>query len=216
MWHYIGQRSAGLYRRSSFRLPTASIHYAPDRQAHVDRLFVEVWLDGRQPRIRGRTRLELTTLVETAELSLDAAELSIDRVTATLHGASVDAHVVEFATEDSRLFVGFDPPLAADVRFTLEVDYHGAPRRGLWFIGPNAFDPDRPEEIWTQGQDEDSRHWFPCFDAPNQKAPTEVVAHVPVGSFALSNGALASRDEYADETVYRYIQEIPHATYLVS
>ena len=216
MWHEAMRRSAGTYAKKSFRLPTATIHYAPDRQASVDRLAIEVWLDGTHPRIRGRTRLSLTTLVETVELSLDAAELTIDRVTATLGGKGVDAREVAFAAEDSRLFVSFDPPLPAHASVELEIDYHGEPRRGLWFVGPNLFDPERPAEVWTQGQDTDSRHWFPCFDTPNQKAPTELIAHVPPGLFALSNGKLASKKEHADETIFRYVQDIPHSTYLVS
>lgn len=216
MWHFLGQRSAGLYAKKSFRLPTASIHYAPDRQARVERLGIEVWLDGRQPRIRGRTRLDLSMLTDTSQLSLDAAELVIDRVTASLDGLAVDTHQVEFTTEDTRLFVTFDPPLVARDRLSLEIDYHGEPRRGLWFVGPNLFDPERPSEVWTQGQDDDSRHWFPCFDSPNQKAPTELIAHVPPGSFALSNGELVAHDEFADESVFRYAQKIPHATYLIS
>ncbi|MEQ8982254.1 MAG: M1 family aminopeptidase [Deltaproteobacteria bacterium] len=216
MWHFLGQRSAGLYAKKSFRLPTATIHYAPDRQARVERLGIEVWLDGRQPRIRGRTRLDLVMLSDTPELSLDAAELSIDRVTASFDGLAVDTHQVAFTTEDSRLFVTFDPPLAARDRLSLEIDYHGEPRRGLWFVGPNLFDPERPTEVWTQGQDDDSRHWFPCFDSPNQKAPTELIAHVPPGAFALSNGELVAKEEFADESVYRYVQKIPHATYLIS
>ena len=37
----------------------------------------------------------------------------------------------------------------------------------------------RRVEVWSQGQDEDSRFWFPCFDYPNEKQTTEVIATVP-------------------------------------
>ena len=62
---------------------------------------------------------------------------------------------------------------------TLAIAYRGAPRRGLYFIAPDEGYPDKPAQVWTQGQDEDSRYWFPCLDTPNEKATTEVIVDVP-------------------------------------
>ena len=43
---------------------------------------------------------------------------------------------------------------------------------------------------WTQGEDEDSRYWFPCYDYPNNRTTSEIVATVPEQFTAISNGAL--------------------------
>ena len=64
------------------------------------------------------------------------------------------------------------------------------PRRGLYFIGPDAGYPDKPLEAWTQGEDEDSRYWFPCYDYPNDRVTSEVIATVPETFTAVSNGEL--------------------------
>ena len=61
---------------------------------------------------------------------------------------------------------------------TIVVDFSGSPRRGLYFIGPDEAYPDKRLEAWTQGEDEDSRHWFPCYDYPNEMATSEM--HVTV------------------------------------
>ncbi len=70
----------------------------------------------------------------------------------------------------------------------LDIDYSGRPRRGLYFVGPDQGYPEKPVQVWTQGQDEDSRFWFPCFDAPHAKATSEVIATVPRRFSVLSNG----------------------------
>ena len=45
------------------------------------------------------------------------------------------------------------------------------PRHGLHFIMPDPAYPDRPLAIWTQGEAEDTHHWLPCYDYPNDSPP---------------------------------------------
>ena len=49
-------------------------------------------------------------------------------------------------------------------------------------------------QAWTQGEDEDSRYWFPCYDYPNNRRTSEVIATVPENFTAVSNGALIAND----------------------
>ncbi len=63
---------------------------------------------------------------------------------------------------------------------TIVIEFAGSPRRGMYFIGPDANYPWKRLEVWTQGQDEDSRHWFPCYDYPNEMATTETARHASV------------------------------------
>lgn len=209
MWLEAEQRSADLKGTKGFALPGATRHYAPNRQADVSRIVIEVWVNG-PPRIKGRVTLELTALIPTERLQLDARELDVHKV------IGPDGIELEHHLEDGQLTVQLKKTLAAGEALSLSVDYSGEPRRGLYFIEPSEHEPNRPREVWTQGQDDDSRCWFPCFDYPNQKAKTEVIAHVPRGLFALSNGQLIQRTEHENELVFHYRQDIPHATYLVT
>src|SRR5439155_4950432 len=83
-------------------------------------------------------------------------------------------------------------------------------------VAPDDTYPDKPLQAWTQGQDEDSRFWFPCADYPNQKATSEVRVRVPRGFEAISNGRLAAREDRLGLTEFHWVQEIPHVNYLVS
>jgi aminopeptidase N len=210
MWQHADSRTADLKGTKGFALPGATRHYAPDRQASVSNIAIEIWLDPVEPRIKGKVSITLNALIATERLDLDVQELEVSRVT---DGRGSKLH---HELEDGHLSVTLPRKLEAEEELLLVVEYSGQPRRGLYFIGPSDFDPKRPIEVWTQGQDEDSRHWFPCFDYPNQKAKTEVIAHVRPGQLALSNGVLLERRESPDEHVFHYRQEIPHATYLVT
>ena len=70
------------------------------------------------------------------------------------------------------------------------------PRRGLYFLEPDEHVPDRPRQVWSQCQEEDARHIFPCHDKPHVKMTTEARVRVPAGFYVLSNGTLVSRSQY--------------------
>jgi aminopeptidase N len=134
---------------------------------------------------------------------LDAIDMDIDFVRA----GDVD---LAFAVTSRDVSVTFARPLGANERLSFTIGYRVvAPRRGLYFI-------DRPQQLWSQCQDQDARCWFPCFDHPGQKQTTSATIVVPVGMFALGNGALVERANFGETTVYRYEQRQPHATYLVT
>lgn len=209
MWQHHDGRGIDPRGTRGFSLPTATVHYAPDRQAQVEHLRLELWVRPDAPQLKGAVQLTWSPLAPTRTLTLDAAELNIDRVT----GA---AGPLPFTLEGSRLVIQLPEERRPDQVETLTVEYHGEPRRGLYFVHPTEARPKLPSEVWTQGQDDDSRHWFPCFDSPHEKARTELIAHVPAGLFALSNGELVERRDEGHETVFHYRLDRPHSTYLVT
>ena len=60
--------------------------------------------------------------------------------------------------------------LAAD----LGVDVNAANEQGLYFVNPDGAQTDKPTQIWTLGQPENSSVWFPTIDKPNQKTTEEI------------------------------------------
>lgn len=87
--------------------------------------------------------------------------------------------------------------------------------RGLYFINPLGKEPDKPRQIWTQGETESNSAWFPTIDKPNQKTTQEIYITVDTAFKTLSNGLL----EYSilnpggTRTDYWH-QDKPHAPYL--
>jgi aminopeptidase N len=61
-----------------------------------------------------------------------------------------------------------------------------------------------------------ARHWFPCYDHPNDKATIEVIATVSEDYKALSNGKLVSvtEDTRNKTKTFHWMQDRPHSTYL--
>ncbi|MBD0308638.1 MAG: M1 family metallopeptidase, partial [Microcoleus sp. T1-bin1] len=70
--------------------------------------------------------------------------------------------------------------------------------------------------VWTQGEDEDSRFWFPCFDYSGQLATSEIRVQVPRQFLAISNGELISAKNDGDDKIYHWSQTQVHPTYLMT
>src|SRR5690348_14582176 len=195
-----------------FPLPGDRPHYTPDRVAdirHIRLDLADFSFDDRS--FSGRCTTTLAPINDgLSEITFDAVELAIEAV------SDADGRPLTFDHDGRRLRVRFPDPLRADTETRIEIRYRATPRRGLYFNLPEEAYPNRPRQIWTQSQDQDGRYWFPCHDTPNQKQTSEMVATVPHGMFALSNGRLERIEDDPDgrTTTYTWVQEIPHPAYL--
>lgn len=87
--------------------------------------------------------------------------------------------------------------------------------KGLYFINPLGQEPNKPKQIWTQGETEASSCWFPTIDSPNEKTTQEMHITVEANYKALSNGKFVSTKNNTNGTktdVWK--QDQPHAPYL--
>jgi aminopeptidase N len=186
--------------------------FTPDRPFRITQIRLELDIDLAEGRLVGAATLHVQARQDAlAAVSFDAVEMNI--VSVAVDGSPTPA----FTYDGDVLRVELPAPLARGAAAAVTVQYDCRPRRGLYFIGPDADHPDRPRQCWTQGQDDDSRHYFPCVDRPIEKAPTEVIATVPGPSFLLSNGDLVSRDVLPDGRLrWHYRLDFPHPPYLVS
>src|SRR5215471_16749297 len=188
-----------------FVLPGARPRYAPDRAFDVTHIRLDIALDFERRSVSGTATLRLTPIgaaQEARPLALDAVEMEILSVAVAGSPAAFD-----YDGEKLRARV------PADGASEVAVTYRASPRRGLYFIGPDAAYPDKPLQVWSQGQDEDNRHWFPCFDVPHEKATTELIVTVPDGMIAISNGRLLER---RGQTFHFQLDEVAHSPYLVT
>jgi len=131
---------------------------------------------------------------------------------------SVDGTALKTNDYDGQtLRIALPKPIARGANFEVEVKYSATPSKGLYYFGPDETDPNRPTQCWTQGQDEDARHFFPCVDAPAEKATSEVICTAPQGKMLLSNGDLLERLDVAkQQTRWHYKLSAPQASYLVT
>ena len=167
-----------------FAFPGTRPRYAPDRVVDIQHIGLVLDVDPTRRTVRGTANLRgMVIAPDTRVIELDAVELTIESV---LSGGKP----LGFRHDGKKLRVELSGPLAHGAEWALAIGYKGAPRRGLYFVGPDDGYPDKPVQVWSQGQDEDSRYWFPCLDAPHEKATSEVEVTVPAHMFALSNGSL--------------------------
>lgn len=87
--------------------------------------------------------------------------------------------------------------------------------KGLYFINADGKDPEKPKQIWTQGETEASSCWFPTIDSPNEKHTQEIYITTDKKYLTLSNGVLvySTQNEDGSRTDY-WKQELPHSPYL--
>jgi len=193
------------------------LRYPRDRAVDVERLALDLDIDLEGARISGRATIAGRTIADAvAEVALDAMDLRVKAVT------GADGKPLTFRDTGAQLVVTFDPPLAPrGARFSISVEYEARPapeRGGLWFFGPTTDEPETPLQLWTQGESEESRLWFPCVDTPEERQQLEVRARVPLGYECLSNGALVERtdDAASGRTRFLWRQQVAVPAYLVT
>ncbi len=139
---------------------------------------------------------------------LDAVGFELDRVEVGT-GKSLRTVACVYDGEVLRVPV----PLALK-NGVVRVHYRTTPRRGMYFLAPDEAVPNRPAQLWTQCQDEDARHLFPCHDKPHARQTFEVRATVPPGWFVLSNGERVARPAAERQGRFHYRMREAMPSYL--
>jgi len=203
--------------RHAFALPGTRPQYGPDKIVNVEHIDLHVTPDIDREGLDGICTMTVRALDEpVALLTLDAVDLAVSRVELQALD-SKPAGSLRHASRGEKLDIVFDPAIAPGERATFSISYKAEkPRHGLFFIKPTAEHPEKVTHVWTQSQDEYARYWFPCLDYPYEKQSTSATIVVPEGTFALANGALVDRKTENGRTTFRYRQDIPHSTYLVT
>jgi aminopeptidase N len=191
-----------------FVLPTSTRHYERDRPFAVVHLALDITLEIADKSVRAEAVLDVRRVDPSAE------ELALDAVGFEVGDVRLDGKSTPWRYDGRVLHV---PVATSREQSRLSVSYRATPRRGLYFIEPDEHYPSKPRQVWSQCQEEDARHWFPCHDSPHVKMTTEIVAHVPNGWYALSNGVLVSNDRPSSgDFTFAWKMDEPHPSYLVT
>lgn len=200
---------------SRFALKGSAASYAPDRTFDTEHIRLELNLDIGRETLKGVCTTRLRAIADGAtEMKFDAVNFLIEHVRWGNRRASS-----AYTYKDGVLTVTAPSAVKAGERVELEIGYRVVkPKLGLNFVKPNKNYPKRPTQVWTQGEDEYARYWFPCHDSPHDRTTTEVIATVPAGFTAVSNGKLlrTSKNNRKKTATFHWRHDIPHATYLVT
>ncbi len=189
------------------------VRYMPTRQYDLQHLRLDLDFDWDARSVAGTATNTLVPLLPGVDsLVLYAAGLDVRKV--RVNGAerrfSLDP---EAQTLTIRLDRGYGP----QDRLEVAVDYSAHPQAGLYFVGPDRAYPDKPLQIWSQGESDLNRFWFPSWDYPNDRTTTEMVATVKRPLVVVSNGKLLEVTDRPDgRRTFHWRMDVPHSTYLVS
>ena len=185
--------------------------YAPDRLVDVLRIKIDVTPNFDQQTVAGETTLTFAPISKPVrELRLDATRLRVESV----KGSS---KIADYSATDEELTVLFAQPIPVGQQASITVRYSCEPKQGIYFRTEAMGYPKGDDHMWTQGEPHEARHWFPCFDYPNERASTEVICRVPPAMTVLSNGRVVSEtlDPATGLKAVHWRQEKPHVSYLV-
>ncbi len=193
------------------------MRYAPDRPFDLLHTALDLRID-----LKGGT-IEGTSAITAAALGDDLGGIELHAVDLEIEGVrwvstpGDEGEALRFDYSGEVVAIDFPAAIGSGDEFTVAVDYRGAPRRGLYFVGPEAYSPDRPYEVWSQGEDEDSRYWFPSWDYPNDRGTSSAAFTVDRRYTVVGNGRLLGVDDRSEGTrTWRWSEAHPHVTYLTS
>ncbi len=182
----------------------------------VQHYVLRVSFDRKKKKVNGDTTVRLKPLKDgLREVVLDSVDISYLSVTLDPGGTAL-----KYKTEDEKIVVTLDRSYTANETVTIRFQYSATPKKGVYFI-PEARQPDNTKvhssQIWTQGEPDEARHWFPSFDFPSDKATTEQFITAEKGETVVGNGDFVEEKENQDGTVtHHFKMPAPHSTYLVS
>ena len=210
-FHRLHERCACAAASQAF--PGAERKYERSRPFRLQHLRLDLNLDFARRSVSG------TASIDFERVSRGAQKLSLDAV-------GFDLRSVQMKSENGTRQIGYSydgDQLQIEIPSKVEtgqlrIKYVAHPRRGLYFLAPDASVESRPIQAWTQCQDEDARHWFPCHDKPHVKMTTELKVRVPPGMTVLSNGKLIAQkcEDGKQPWMYHFKLERPHPSYLVT
>src|SRR3546814_829974 len=135
---------------------------------------------------------------------------------------------LKFTYDGRKLRAGLGRTYGRDEEYRVFIRYTAMPDRlemggseaisqdkGLYFIDPRDEDPEKPFQIWTQGETEANSCWFPTINGPQENHTQRISLTVNEEYVTLSNGKMIASQSNGDGTrtdVWK--QELPHATYL--
>ncbi|MBX7219231.1 MAG: HEAT repeat domain-containing protein [Blastocatellia bacterium] len=208
------------------RLPP--VNWARPRKFDVQHLALDLRFDWPRKQAHGTAVITLVPLAATDRIALDAAYFTITAVTSG-HGAPLSFDY-DGGDKNENLRIRLGREYRAGEAVTVKIAYRtnwvnhtdpdnlsGSTGKGLRFFEPTSNDQTRPREIWSMGDPEGNRYWFPGFDAPNDVRTTELTATVAKPLSVISNGMLLKTKDNGDGTrTFHWKTETPYPNHLTA
>src|SRR5258708_39047801 len=196
-------------------MAAASVHlradepYARNRDYDLQHSKIALRFDVEQKKVIGDVTHTLTILRD------GTPKIAFDSVGLTIQSVPVNKAPAKFESTASKLIVPLPAAAHSGEKFEVDIRYEGKPAKGLYFILPDKDYPDRPKQIWSQGESEDTRYYLPTYDYPNDRLTTETILTVPASWITVANGKLINVTKTGDDMkTWTWRESLPSSTYL--
>ncbi len=192
----------------SARAETGQGVHLPDHPWDVTHLDLDLALDLDHGHVTGRATLDATRLGAPSKvLTLHQRHLRIDEVL-------VDGKPVPYHTRLDRLDI--EVPVDRQA-VQVAIRYEAEPMSGLHFRGIADAPQQEAKVVWSQGEAEQHRYWFPSWDHPTDRFTVSTHLTVAGDQAAYAIGTLQEKTPLNDGRVrWSYRLEEPVVNYLVA
>lgn len=156
-------------------------------------------------------RVEGTVTHSIVPYGLPSTTLRQHQVALDITSVTVDGEVVPHRTGPDWVEI----PIETREPHEVTLAWTAEPQTGMHFRSAKT-NPSRIDEVWTQGEDEDHRHWFPGWDHPSDTFTLSTSITAPDRLHAVANGVLVGTEVVESGwTRWDYRLEQPIVNYLV-
>ena len=181
----------------------------------AEHYVVRVSFDRPAKKVFGETTIRLRPLKDNfTTADFDSVGISYTSVVVEPAGAPL-----MFRITGDKVTVSLDRPYSAKEAVTLRFIHNATPKKGVYFVAAEVENGQEvhSEQIWTQGEADEARHWFPSFDFPSDKATFEQFITANDGETVVGNGEVLETAKTADGKVtHHFRMNVPSPTYLLS
>ena len=146
----------------------------------------------------------------------DFNELVLHAKTMKVNSVKISGKNLNFSQDEMHLFIEMDKNYTKNDSITVSIDYTAYPSRGMYFFKPTNEIPEIPYQIWTQGQGENNRYWYPAYDLPDDKLTSEIIVTAPSDFITVSNGILESVKDNGKSKIFYWKMDKPYSNYLTT
>ncbi|MEK7264053.1 MAG: M1 family aminopeptidase [Bacteroidota bacterium] len=185
--------------------------FSRERTVDILHYKFDIAISEKEKSIAGKVTVQFIPLRPNCEV------VELEQEGLNITSAKIAENSLRIYKETGKVILPLDKPYSMKDTVSVVIFYNAKPKKGLYFIAPDSLQPNRNWQVWSHGQAEDNHWWFPCYDAPNDKATTEMIVTVNEKFTAISNGQLLEEKMNGNGTkTFHFFESHPISSYLIS
>ncbi len=190
-------------------------------------ISLNLQFDWQKKQAIGSAEITGSVINKTDKIYLDAGKLVIESI--ELNNKKLK-YIYDGGNSDNNLIILLNKNYKPSETFMLKIIYHttyenradpntlaGSFGKGLRFFYPTSTTPTKHKQIWSSGEPENNKYWFPCNEDIADIHTTEIFATVEKPTIAISNGNLVTvKDNQNGTQTFHYKSDVPFPNYLVA